>query len=167
MIDPAANLAASLDASRIDVARRAALRNHWRRCLPLHRRPALAPPAAAQHVHVLRARRQRHGQLGPAQKLQAHLRLHGFAHLLERRGRNACQQWLSTCSPVARKILNPSQVDPRRRRSARLNAPCCDGSKSTGVCAARFTGAKYARTRRATGAGAENQVAAIYSPCSW
>jgi hypothetical protein len=42
-----------------------------------------------------------------------------------------------------------------------LNPPCCDGSKSTGVCAVRFTGAKYARTRRATGAGAENQLAVI------
>ena len=39
-------------------------------------------------------------------------------------------------------------------------------SKSTGVCVARFTGAKYARTRLATGAGAGNQFAAIYSPCS-
>src|SRR5207248_11400492 len=42
-----------------------------------------------------------------------------------------------------------------------------DGSNDTGDCVLRFTGAKYARTRRATGAAAENQAADIHSPCSW
>ncbi len=37
---------------------------------------------------------------------------------------------------------------------ARLKLPSLAASNSTGVCDARFTGAKYARTRRATGAGA-------------
>ncbi len=39
--------------------------------------------------------------------------------------------------------------------ASRLKPPCSAGSKRTGVCSVRFTGAKYARTRRATGAGAE------------
>jgi hypothetical protein len=51
--------------------------------------------------------------------------------------------------------------------ASKLNQPCSDESKITGVCVVRFTGAKYPRTRLATGAGAENQFAAIYSPCSW
>src|SRR3954451_11718758 len=64
-----------------------------------------------------------------------------------------------------------SWIDPRLIQGAggasRLKPPCCDGSKNTGACAVRLTGAKYARTRRATGASAENQPADIYSPCSW
>src|SRR5579875_280053 len=51
--------------------------------------------------------------------------------------------------------------------ASRLKRPCSEGSKSAGVCAVRFTGAKYARTLRVTGAGAEKYVDAIYSPCSW
>jgi hypothetical protein len=60
-------------------------------------------------------------------------------------------------------LIQPSETQGAGGESNE-NRPCSDASNSTGVCATRFTGAKYPLTRRTTGAGAKYEVAVMPSP---